>query len=63
MPLLVPVGYKAAREQWMGDNGKQYLEKLLHQHQGNISAAAREAQISRKSFYELLRRFAIPVPR
>ncbi|MFB3917523.1 MAG: sigma-54-dependent transcriptional regulator [Terriglobales bacterium] len=53
--------YKAAREQWLEDNGKQYLLSLLEQHQGNISAAAREAQISRKSFYELLRRFAIPV--
>jgi transcriptional regulator of acetoin/glycerol metabolism len=30
---------------------------LLRRHHGNISAAAREAEISRKSFYELLRRF------
>ncbi len=53
------VGYKAAREQWVESQGSQYLTALLRRHQGNISAVAREAQISRKSVYELLRRFEI----
>ena len=35
------------------------LPALLRRHHGNISAVAREAQISRKSVYELLRRFEI----
>ena len=39
--------------------GKQYLTALLRRHHGNISAVAREAQISRKSVYELLRRLGI----
>jgi transcriptional regulator with PAS, ATPase and Fis domain len=52
-------GYKAAREHWVESQGKQYLIALLGRHQGNISAVAREAQISRKSVYELLRRFQI----
>ena len=51
--------YKAVREHWVDMQGKQYLTALLLRHKGNISAAAREAQISRKSFYELMRRFAI----
>jgi len=55
------VGYKAAREQWVEAQGKQYLAALLRQHNGNISAVAREAHISRKSVYELLRRFDLDV--
>ncbi len=54
------MGYKAAREQWLETQGKGYLTTLLRRHKGNISAIAREAQISRKSVYELLRRFEIP---
>ncbi|MGI9101446.1 MAG: sigma-54-dependent transcriptional regulator [Terriglobales bacterium] len=53
------LGYKAVRGQWMDNQGKQYLTSLLLRHHGNVSAAAREAQISRKSFYELMRRYEI----
>jgi DNA-binding NtrC family response regulator len=53
------MGYKLVREQWVDLQGKQYLTSLLERHRGNVSAAAREAQISRKSFYELMRRFDI----
>ncbi len=53
------MGYKAVRERWVDVQGKQYLTSLLRRHNGNVSAAAREAQISRKSFYELMRRFDI----
>lgn len=53
------MGYKAAREQWVESRGKQYLSELLRRHHGNISAVARDAQMSRKSVYELLRRFEI----
>ena len=55
------MGYKAAREQWVESQGKQYLTALLRRHHGNISAVAREARISRKSVYELLRRFEMDV--
>jgi DNA-binding NtrC family response regulator len=53
------LGYRAAREQWVDVQGRQYLVSLLHRHHGNVSAAAREAQISRKSLYELMHRFDI----
>jgi transcriptional regulator with GAF, ATPase, and Fis domain len=52
-------GYKAIRERWLDAQGRDYLTSLLRRHNGNISAAAREAQISRKSLYELMRRFDI----
>lgn len=51
--------YKAAREQWVESQGKPYIEGLLRRHRGNISAVAREAQLSRKSVYEMLRRFEV----
>lgn len=57
--IRAAIGYKAAREQWTDSRGKQYLTSLLRHHRGNISAVAREAQISRKSVYELLHRFEI----
>ena len=53
------IGYKPARSQWTASKGKQYLTNLLRRHRGNVSAVAREAQISRKSVYELLHRYAI----
>ncbi len=55
------MGYKAAREQWVESQGRPYLIALLRRHHGNISAVAREARISRKSVYELLRRFEVDV--
>jgi DNA-binding NtrC family response regulator len=55
----LPAGYKAVREQWVGGQGRQYLISLLRRHNGNVSAAAREAQISRKSLYELMHRLEI----
>jgi DNA-binding NtrC family response regulator len=53
------IGYKAAREQWLENQGRTYVMALLRRHHGNISAMAREAQISRKSVYEMLRRLDI----
>ncbi|MDT8066607.1 MAG: sigma-54 dependent transcriptional regulator [Terriglobia bacterium] len=58
-PLPEPSGYKAVRGQWVDAQGRQYLTSLLRKYNGNVSAAAREAQVSRKSFYELMRRFEI----
>ncbi len=58
-PAPEMLGYKAARGQWLDAQGREYLTALLRRHNGNVSAAAREAQISRKSLYELMRRFDI----
>lgn len=50
-------GYKASRAAWVESQGKQYFSDLLARHKGNVSSAAREAQISRKTFYQLLHKF------
>ncbi len=54
-------GYRAVRGEWLDVRGKEYLTSLLRRHNGNVSAAAREAQLSRKSVYELMRKFQIDV--
>lgn len=60
---LSPAGYKAVQAQWSESQGRQYLTELLERHGGKISAVAREAQLSRKSVYEMLRRFEIDARR
>jgi DNA-binding NtrC family response regulator len=54
-------GYRAVRGEWAEVRGKEYLTSLLRRHNGNVSAVAREAQLSRKSVYELMRKFQIDV--
>jgi len=49
--------YKTVRASWIDSQGKQYFSELLIRHKGNVSSAAREAQISRKSFYQLMKKF------
>ena len=38
---------------------KPFLENLLRRHRGNISKAAIEAKLSRKTFYRLAKRFSV----
>jgi len=45
---------RTARESMLRDFERKYLENLLSQHAGNVSAAARSAGIDRKYFYKLL---------
>lgn len=51
--------YKEARERIVTNFEAQYVQELLQRHDGNVSAAAREAKISRKHLHELLRRHRI----
>ncbi len=55
------LSFKAAREKWLESMGRTYLINLLKRNKGNISQAAREAQISRKTLYRLLEKFEIDV--
>jgi two-component system, NtrC family, response regulator GlrR len=45
---------RSARQTWLREFEKRYLEELLAQHGGNVSAAARSAGIDRKYLYRLL---------
>jgi two-component system, NtrC family, response regulator GlrR len=45
---------RSARQSWLREFEKRYLEELLAQNSGNVSAAARSAGIDRKYLYRLL---------
>lgn len=49
--------FREAREQVLGGFEREYLSKLIERHEGNLSAAAREAKIDRKQLRKLLRRY------
>jgi len=48
--------YKKVKKDWMDLFEKRYLSALLNRHNGNISKAALEAQINRKTIHRLLKR-------
>jgi DNA-binding NtrC family response regulator len=45
---------RVERERWVRELEREYLEKLLAAHGGNVSAAARAAEIDRVHMYRLL---------
>ena len=53
---LSALPWKEAREQYLASFELSYAQALLARCDGNISAAAREAGVDRKTFYTLLRR-------
>jgi DNA-binding NtrC family response regulator len=48
--------FKQAKNQLVGHFEKDYIEKLLERNEGNISRAAREAQIERAYLQRLVRK-------
>ena len=57
-PSVFPAGsnFKTAKREWMDSFEKKYLHTLLKRHNGNISKAATEAQVNRKTIHRLLKR-------
>ena len=53
------LGFKDAKEQWVASFEKQYLEEILKRNGYNISAAAKEAGIDRKSVQRLVRKYKL----
>ncbi len=53
---LVLLPWRDARERYLSDFEQSYARALLARCGGNVSAAAREAGVDRKTFYALLRR-------
>lgn len=53
------LGFKDAKEQWIASFEKQYLQDLLKRNNFNISAAAKEAGIDRKSVQRLVKKYNI----
>ncbi len=62
-PIVGPSGdsvpLREAKDQLVSDFERQYLEHLLEKHNQNISAAAREAQVDRRHFYRLLKKYGL----
>jgi DNA-binding NtrC family response regulator len=48
---------KDAKEQWMSVLEASYLRGLLARHDGNVSAAAKDAGIDRKTFHRLINKY------
>jgi DNA-binding NtrC family response regulator len=53
------VTFKDAKERWVSSFERDYILSLLKRHGGNISHAAREADIDRKYFRKLMKKYNI----
>ena len=60
-PFVSPArsNYKEAKREWTDSFEKRYLSALLKRHNGNISKAAMEAQVNRKTIHRLLKRHSL----
>jgi len=52
-------GFKEAKEKWLSTFEKDYIESLLKKNDYNISHAAREADIDRKYFRKLMKKYGL----
>jgi DNA-binding NtrC family response regulator len=58
-PESFDVTFKEAKERWVSSFERDYIVALLKKNNGNISHAAREADIDRKYFRKLMKKYAI----
>jgi DNA-binding NtrC family response regulator len=58
-PFDGSLSYRANKERWEDDFEKRYLKWLMQRSQGNISRAAREADMDRKYLHKLLKKHSI----
>ena len=58
-PLAETPTYRDAVERAELAAGRQYLTRLMQQHQGNVSRAAPEAGVERETLHRLLRRHGV----
>ncbi len=53
------MSYRESRDALAADHGRRYFSELLRRHGGNVSRAAKEAKISRKFLYELIKKYGL----
>jgi transcriptional regulator of acetoin/glycerol metabolism len=54
--VRVDLPYMEARRVWLDDFQQRYVEAILEAHDGNVSAAARAAEMDRRSIQRILAR-------
>jgi transcriptional regulator of acetoin/glycerol metabolism len=57
--IEVDLPYKTAKGRWVEHFERTYLPALLDRCSGNVSKAAREAQMDRAYLFRLLRRYGL----
>ena len=62
VPVDVSIPFKHAKQNVISEFERRYISRLLAQHDGNISAAARAAGIDRMSIHKMLHRLGIGNP-
>jgi transcriptional regulator with GAF, ATPase, and Fis domain len=62
VPIDVAIPFKRAKQGVINEFEKRYISRLLEQHGGNISAAARAAGIDRMSIHKMLHRLGLANP-
>jgi len=56
-PLHLDLSFRDAKETWLGNFERDYLAAVLARHGGNLSQAARDADVDRKHFRRLARKY------
>src|SRR5215510_9760896 len=62
VPIDVSLPFKLAKQNVISEFERRYISRLLAQHDGNISAAARAAGIDRMSIHKMLHRLGLANP-
>jgi DNA-binding NtrC family response regulator len=62
VPVDVTIPFKNAKQDVINEFERRYISRLLAQHDGNISAAARAAGIDRMSIHKMLHRLGLANP-
>ena len=62
VPVDVTIPFKHAKQNVISEFERRYISRLLAQHDGNISAAARAAGIDRMSIHKMLHRLGLSNP-
>ena len=62
VPVDVTIAFKTAKQNVISEFERRYISRLLAQHDGNISAAARAAGIDRMSIHKMLHRLGLANP-
>ena len=61
MPLGLSKTFKEAKEEWVSTFERDYISNLLRRNGSNISHAAKEAEIDRKYFRKLMKKYELDI--